>query len=75
MVLTVASTSPAVTVWPALTLTWVTVPDTAKFKLAWLAGSIVPELATVDWIVPVVTGTVDVVITNPVGGDELDVSQ
>ena len=38
---------PAVTVWPALTFTAVTVPDTAKFRLAWLAGSIVPELATV----------------------------
>ena len=44
---TVANTCPAVTVWPALTFTPVTVPETAKFRLAWLAGSSVPELATV----------------------------
>ena len=47
LVSTVANTCPAVTVWPALTLTAVTVPETAKFRLAWLAGSSVPELATV----------------------------
>ena len=75
VVSTVASTWPAVTVWPALTLTAVTVPDTAKLRLAWLAGSIVPELATVCWIVPVLTDTVCVVTTRPVGVDEPDVSQ
>ena len=75
VVFTVASTSPAVTVWPALTLTAVTVPDTPKLRLAWLAGSIVPELATVCWIVPVLTETVCVVTTRPVGVDEPDVSQ
>ena len=44
---TVASTWPAVTVWPAFTSTAVTVPETPKLRFAWLAGSIVPELATV----------------------------
>ncbi len=72
---TVASACPAVTVWPALTFTAVTVPDTAKLRSAWLAGSIVPELATVCWIVPVVTGTVTVVTESPVAVDESDVSQ
>ena len=75
VVSTVASTWPAVTACPALTLTAVTFPETAKSRLAWLAGSIVPELATVDWIVPVVTGTVVVLITKPVGVEELDVNQ
>ena len=63
------------TVWPAFTLTAVTVPDTAKFRLAWLAGSSVPELATVCWMVPVVTGTVTVVMERPAGVEELEVSQ
>ncbi len=67
VVSTVASTCPAVTVWPAFTLTAVTVPETAKLRLAWLAGSMVPELATVCWMVPVVTGTVTVVIDSPTG--------
>ena len=49
-------------------------PDTAKLRLAWLAGSIVPELVAVCWIVPVVTGTVVVVTESPVGVDEPDVS-
>ena len=34
VVSTVASTWPAVTVWPALTFTAVTVPDTPKLRLA-----------------------------------------
>ncbi len=34
VVSTVANTAPAVTVWPAFTFTAVTVPETAKFKLA-----------------------------------------
>ena len=34
VVSTVANTWPAVTVWPALTFTAVTVPDTAKLRLA-----------------------------------------
>ena len=58
------------TVWPAFTSTAVTVPDTAKLRVAWLAGSIVPELATVCWIVPVVTGTVTVVTESPKGAAE-----
>ena len=75
MVSTVASTWPAVTVWPALTFTPVTVPETAKFRAAWLAGSSVPELATVCWMVPVVALTVTVVTESPVAGVELEVSQ
>ena len=63
------------TVWPAFTQTALTVPDTAKLKLAWLAGSRVPELATVCWMVPVVTGTVTVVTESPTGVEELEVSQ
>ena len=35
----------------------------------------VPELATVCWIVPVVTETVVVETTSPVGVEEPDVSQ
>ena len=61
----VARTCPAVTVCPAFTVTPLTTPDTAKLRLAWLAGSMVPELVTVCWIVPVVTGTVTVVIERP----------
>src|SRR3984957_9285079 len=75
VVSTVASTCPAVTVCPALTFTPVTVPETAKFRLAWLAGWSVPELATVCWMVPVVALTVAVVTVNPVAGVELEVSQ
>ena len=75
VVSTVASTCPAVTVWPALTFTPVTVPETAKFRLALLAGSSVPELATVCWMVPVVAFTVAVVTVSPVVVDEPDVSQ
>src|ERR1700722_1304374 len=51
------------------------VPDTAKLRLAWLAGSRVAELATVCWMVPVVTGTVTVVIVSPLAVGESDVSQ
>ncbi len=75
VVSTVASTCPAVTLCPALTSTAVTVPETAKLRFAWLAGSSVPELVTVCWIVPVVTGTVTVVTERPPGVDEPDVSQ
>ena len=50
-------------------------PETAKLRFAWLAGSIVPELATVCWMVPVVTGTVTVVTERPAAVDEPDVSQ
>ncbi len=71
---TVARTSPAVTVWPAFTQTEETVPETAKSRLDWVAGSRVPELATVCWMVPVVTGTVTVVTDSPAGVAELDVS-
>ena len=49
---------------PAVTLTAVTVPDTAKFKLACAPGSIVPEVETVCFIVPVVTVTRCVVTSN-----------
>ncbi len=72
---TLARICPAVTVCPAFTQTASTVPGTAKFKLAWLAGSRVPELATVCWMVPVVTGTVTVVTESPTGVEELEVSQ
>ncbi len=75
VVATVAKTCPALTVWPAFTSTAVTAPETAKLRFAWLAGSIVPELVTVDWIVPVVTGTVMVVMESPPAGDEPEVSQ
>ena len=43
------------TVWPALTSTAVTRPATAKERLAWLAGSMVPLADTAWVIVPVVT--------------------
>ena len=75
VVSTVASTWPAVTVWPALTFTPVTVPETAKFRAAWLAGSSVPELATVCWMLVVVAVAVTVVTVSPVDGVELEVSQ
>ena len=75
VVSTVASTCPAVTVWPAFTSTAVTVPETAKLRLAWLAGSRVPELATVCWMVPVVAVTVTVVTVSPVAVDDPDVNQ
>ena len=58
-----------------MTLTPVTVPETAKFRAAWLAGSRVPELVTVCWMVPVVALTVVVVIVRPVAGVVPDVSQ
>ncbi len=66
---TVARTCPAVTAWPACTSTPVTVPDTPKLRSAWVAGSSVPEVATVCLIVPVVTLTVSDVMTRPVAGD------
>ena len=46
-----------VTVWPALTLTAVTVPDAPKFRLACWAGAMVPDAETVCFMVPVVTET------------------
>ena len=51
----VASAWPAVTVWPTLTLTAVTLPDDPKFRLAVLAGSMVPDEDTVLVMVPVET--------------------
>ena len=66
---TVARTCPAVTAWPACTSTAVTVPETPKSRSAWVAGSSVPEVATVCLIVPVVTLTVSDEMTRPVAGD------
>ena len=57
------------------TSTAVTLPETANFRLAWLDGSIVPEVDTVCWMVPVVTATTDVETTKPVGVDDPEVSQ
>ena len=66
---TVARTCPAVTTWPACTSTPVTVPDTPKLRSAWVAGSSVPEVATVCLMVPVVTLTTSEEMTRPVAGD------
>jgi hypothetical protein len=62
----VARDCPAVTVWPAVTFTAVTCPETAKLRSAWLAGSIVPVAATVWVIVPVATVCTVVVVVMPV---------
>ena len=62
---TVASVCPALTTCPAATSTAVTRPATAKLRLAWLAGSIVPVAATVWVIVPVVTVWTEVVVVMP----------
>ena len=70
-----ASVWPAVTVWPALTLTPVTVPETPKFRLACWAGAMVPDVATVCCMVPVVTLTVWVVICSPGAAELLVPSQ
>ena len=51
----VASGWPAVTFWPVVTSTAVTRPETPKSRLAWLAGSTVPEDETVWVMVPVET--------------------
>lgn len=48
---TAANGVPTATFCPADTYTWVTVPDTAKLRLALCAGWIVPEAETVCWIV------------------------
>jgi hypothetical protein len=58
----VAKAWPAVTVCPTPTLTAVTRPDTAKSRLAWLAGSMVPVDETVLVIVPVDTVSTLVVV-------------
>ncbi len=63
---TVARAWPAVTVCPAVTFTAVTVPETAKLRFAWLAGSMVPVAATVWVMVPVATVCTDVVVVMPV---------
>src|SRR5579884_2496998 len=55
--LTVARTWPAVTVWPACTLTAVTWPGTVKFRLSVVAGSRVPETETVWRMLPIVAAT------------------
>jgi hypothetical protein len=44
---------PAVTVWPTDTSTALTVPETLKFRLAWLTGVIVPTESRVATTVPV----------------------
>ena len=41
------------TLWPTATFTAVTFPDTAKFEVAWLVGSMVPDADTVCFMVPV----------------------
>lgn len=63
---TVARVWPTVTVWPAVTSTAFTRPDTAKLRLAWLAGSIVPVDETVWVIVPVATVCTVVAVVMPV---------
>ena len=62
---TVASVWPAATDCPATTSTAVTVPETAKFRSAVVAGSIVPVAATVWVMVPVETVWTVVVVTIP----------
>ena len=47
--------SPARTVWPSVTLTWATVPGTAKPALRTSFGSSVPLISIIDSIVPRVT--------------------
>jgi hypothetical protein len=73
-VLTDARACPWATCWPTFTSIEVTAPETSKFKPAWLAGSIVPDVATVCLIVPVVAFTTVVVISRPFAGG-LPVSQ
>ena len=51
-------------------MTAVTLPDTAKARDACWAGSMVPEVATVCFMVPVVTEASRVVICTA-GADEL----
>jgi len=64
----VARVWPTVTVWPALTSTAVTRPATAKERLAWLDGSMVPLADTAWVIVPVVTVWTLVVAAEAVEG-------
>ena len=49
---------PAVTVWPTVTSTVLTVPEALKFRLAWLTGVMVPTESRVDSTVPVPTTAV-----------------
>ena len=59
---------------PTATLTAVTCPDTAKDKFACAPGSIVPDAATVCFMVPVATVTRCVVTVNGEVDPELDVA-
>jgi hypothetical protein len=66
----VASACPSVTVWPTVTSTAVTRPDTPKSRPAWLAGSTVPEEDTVWLMVPV--ETVCTVVVEVMSGEALE---
>ena len=53
-----ASVWPAPTVWPTVTSTSLTVPETLKLRLAWLTGVMVPTESRVSSTVPVPTSVV-----------------